>query len=310
MEQAYRLEEPRLEKIYFYFEDREYVVGFEQCCNMLASERYTLAEQEKWNVAWTKAEKSFEGRFQMSESGQWSLWGSVLYVTDSLALANKLKQAEEAVLFYVHEKNRTFDLSGFRYLIEGFEEVTGHYFEKVYQRLKKLPWTILTTKRLVLRETTVEDLPDFFQIYKDPSITKYTEDLYSYEEEEAYIRDYSHAVYEMLEYGIWTVVEKESGKIIGRAGLNVREGYEEAEIGFLIGALYQRKGYAYEACEAICQYAKEELYMDSLQAFVMEGNSASEHLLAKLGFTRKGKVVEKEQEYVQFYRFLSSELHE
>lgn len=161
---------------------------------------------------------------------------------------------------------------------------------RIYLRLKHLPWEILETRRLLLRETTVADVDAFYELYKDPLITQYMEDLYEDpEEERRYTEDYIRNIYGFYEFGIWTVIEKASGAVIGRAGLNVREGYEDPELGFMIGVPYQRKGYAKEALTGILDYAENELGIEKLLAFVRPGNEVSLHLLYSLGFRESGE---------------------
>ena len=79
--------------------------------------------------------------------------------------------------------------------------------EKVYRRLKGLPWDILETKRCLIRETVPEDVDSFYEIYSDPAITKFMEDLYpEKEQEKAYIREYIEKIYTYYEFGVWTIV--------------------------------------------------------------------------------------------------------
>ena len=168
----------------------------------------------------------------------------------------------------------------------------------MYRRLAGIPWDILETERLYIRESTVEDVADFYRIYSGPSITDYLEDLFANpDEERAYMENYIHHMYGFYGFGMWTVIEKAGRRIIGRAGLDVREGYELPELGFVIEKEYQGKGYAKEACDAILTYAKEELAFDRVQALVEEENRASLQLLTNLGFTYEKKVTERSINY-------------
>ena len=156
-----------------------------------------------------------------------------LYVTDDSGLANELKNKGEAVLIYFHSGNSGEDFSGFRFGVEDPEQIEPEYAERVYRRLKGLPWKILETQRCIVRETVPEDVEDFFTIYSNPAITQYMENLYpDKEQEREYIRQYIEQVYTFYEFGVWTVVEKESGCVIGRAGFSYRPGYDEPELGY------------------------------------------------------------------------------
>ena len=149
----------------------------------------------------------------------------------------------------------------------------------------------------------MDDVDAFYQIYKEAVITEYMEDLYADRNEEiAYIQDYIKKVYHFYGYGIWTIEEKKSGLVIGRAGISWREGFDLPELGFVIGVPWQRKGYAYEVCTAILTYAKEELGITRVQALVMKGNEKSARLCEKLGFVCEGEVC---LEGIMYLRYVS-----
>ena len=207
-----------------------------------------------------------------------------LYITDSETAYHTLFRQGKYVLPYRHEGNRDSDFSGALYVIEQIEETDYETVDMAYRRLAGLPWEILTTTRCVVRETTTEDVDSFYRIYAEPDITKYMENLYADRDEEiAYVKDYREKVYSYYGYGMWTILTKDE-TVIGRAGINWREGFELPELGFVIGVPWQRQGYAYEVCNAILDYARKELGFTQIQALVMEGNDKSESLCLKLGF--------------------------
>ncbi len=208
-----------------------------------------------------------------------------IYITDNAEEARALRSQGKAVLVYFHQENREQDFSDFIFAVEDPERLEQEYLEQVYRRLRGLPWKILETQRCVIRETTEEDVEPFYEIYSHPAITEFMEDLYPEKEQErAYIREYIEKVYTYYEFGIWTVVEKDSGAVIGRAGFSFREGYAEPELGFTIGVPWQRRGYAEEVCRAILNYGWEVLGFERVQVFVETENTASIKLCHKLGF--------------------------
>ncbi len=215
---------------------------------------------------------------------------NVLYITDSEALYHILRKQGSYVLPYRHEGNADAVFAGALYVIGQIEEIGYEEADMAYRRLAGLPWDILTTERCVIRETTVDDVDSFYQIYAEPEITKYMEDLYADRDEEiAYVEEYRKNTYEFYGYGMWTVLTK-AGVVIGRAGISWREGFDLPELGFMIGVPWQRQGYAYEICEAILAYAHEELGFTQIQALVMEGNEKSEALCRKLRFEQEESV--------------------
>lgn len=223
-----------------------------------------------------------------------------LYVTDDIETARELRDIGQAVLIWLHEGNREQDFSEFLYAVEDPIGLEPEYVDKVYRRLKGLPWNILETERCLIRETTPEDVEDFYRIYSDPAITRYMENLYpEIEQEKQYIREYIEKVYTFYEFGVWTVVERVGGAVIGRAGFAYREGYPEPELGFIIGVPWQRRGYAEEVCRAILKYGWETLGFQQVQAMVEPENTASLRLCEKLGFVEKGRAKVNGKRYVR-----------
>ena len=180
--------------------------------------------------------------------------------------------------------NQTY--AGVDMLVEGFEEVDMDFLEKVYQRHHHIPWTILETERCVIRELTLDDLDDLFELYDNGEVSRYTDSLHAYEEEKEFQRAYIENMYRYFGYGLWLVFSKDTGALIGRAGLEHREYHDEIELdlGYVIGTKYQRQGFATEICEAIIEYAKENAGFERINVLIKEGNLASEKLAQKLGF--------------------------
>ena len=173
-------------------------------------------------------------------------------------------------------------------IVEGFEEVDYDFFEKIYQRHHNLPWTILETERLVVRELALPDMDALFELYSCEGMTDYMEGLYPYEEEYEYQKAYIANMYRFFGYGMWLVFEKGTGKLVGRAGVEHREELDgELELGYAIGTPWQGRGYATEVCEGIMQYVRDELGFEEICSLVEPENKASVHLLEKWGFAEE-----------------------
>ena len=150
---------------------------------------------------------------------------------------------------------------------------------------------IAETERLILRRYEEEDLEDLYELYKEPEVTRYTEALFQdKEQEKQYIKDYIENIYKYYGFGTWLIHRKEDGRLIGRAGFNYRPGFEEAELGFVIGYPYWRMGYAYEVCRHLLLIGQKVFELERIQALVDENNLASIGLLRKLGFSYKEDV--------------------
>lgn len=203
---------------------------------------------------------------------------------DTIALA---RRHGIAVMAYEnpHMPHQTY--SGVDMIVEGFEEVEAGFLEKVYQRYHHIPWKIAQTKRTVIRELELNDIDKLFELYADGEICKYTEDLYPYEEEMEFQRAYIEHMYRFYGYGMWLVFSKETGELIGRAGLEHREYNEETELelGYVIGTKYQRQGYATEVCQAVLNIATEITDFSRINCLIEKENKASVGLAEKLGFS-------------------------
>lgn len=224
-----------------------------------------------------------------------------LYITDNKEIAKNLLEEEANVLVWLHEDNREQDFSRLPYAIEGIEEMDYCYLYRIYQRFQKLPWLIAETKRCRIREMTEEDLDAIYEIYSGKDITKYMEDLYEDREKELeYIRCYIAHEYTFWGYGTWIVERKQDDKVIGRVGFNMRDGFEQPELGFVIGEEYQRQGYALECCMAALNIGKEDYEFEEVQALIKEGNVASIELCKKLGFVFENEVVVDGGRYLRY----------
>lgn len=229
--------------------------------------------------------------------------GNILLVTDCPEIAEHFAKNNMPVLGILIPQNENAPFAGVRYLSEGWDDITPIYLERVYRRYRSLPWQILETERCILRETTEADVDAFYRIYAEPSVTAFMENLFSDREEELrYMADYREKVYALYGFGIWSIILKETDEIIGRAGLDMRRGFAEPELGFVIGVPWQRQGLAEEVCRAVLRYGEEELGFTKVQALTEQENTASLALLKKLGFVFDGEYQEMGKEYLRYLK--------
>jgi RimJ/RimL family protein N-acetyltransferase len=89
-------------------------------------------------------------------------------------------------------------------------------------------------------------------------------------------------------YSFWAVVERESGALIGDAGL-YRTPAGEVELGYTLGRPWWGRGYATEAAGAWLETAFARLGIDAVVALAEPANTASLRVLEKLGMRRDGE---------------------
>lgn len=149
--------------------------------------------------------------------------------------------------------------------------------------------TILETKRLFLRKWTNADAEALFEILRDAEVARYISDgkpfsmektmeflvwAENYERENGFCR--------------WKVVEKSSGETIGSCGFARPHGTTEIELGYLFAQKHWGKGFATEIAEAVMIYGFEKLGFREIIAMTDLENIASQKVLEKIGFTKRG----------------------
>lgn len=212
---------------------------------------------------------------------------SVLVIAAKDGTLSEAAQLHLAVLAYQNPMFPEEELYCADFLTESFVGVDYYFLERVYQRKHGIPWRVIDTKRCYLREMTVDDLPDLYVLYSDPSMTKYLQPLSSMEEEIVYVKTHLEQMYRFYGYGFWIVKDRFTDELIGRAGFeHCRLGDTWVlEMGYAIAKGRRRQGYAFEICRAMLDYAKGiESGFDKVYCFVQEENIASKELLEKLGF--------------------------
>jgi RimJ/RimL family protein N-acetyltransferase len=221
-------------------------------------------------------------------------------VTDDSKEAFYYASNDIPYIVLLNNANKTSSFPNGAYCVENPDDIDEYFKEKVYRRFRNLPWEIAQTSRLLIREITLEDVPRLYDIYSDESITRYMEPLFpSMDKELEYTKNYIENIYKFYGYGMWVIVEQTSGLVVGRVGFEYKEGFDGLELGFMLGVDYQHKGYAYEACQAVLEYAREELCQNNFCAYVDEDNMQSIRLLRKLGFETEG---ERDKNYIRFLK--------
>ena len=149
---------------------------------------------------------------------------------------------------------------------------------------------VIETKRLILRQFTVNDIIDFYNIYSDPLAMKYFGKLPYTMQEEAEITVVNIIDAFRNNEGIrWAITLKPSDKLIGSGGFwKLIKSHFRAEIGYDLLPEYWQKGIMTEAISAMNDFAFNEMNLHSIEANVDPENTGSVKLLEKCGFIREG----------------------
>lgn len=144
----------------------------------------------------------------------------------------------------------------------------------------------METKRLILREMVSEDFDELYEIFSDAETMQYYPAPFDKEKTRSWILR-NQARYAEMGFGLWTVVHKDNGKVIGDCGITMQNihGQMLPEIGYHIHKDYQRKGYATEAARACRDYVFELLDMDAVYSYMKYTNAASCGIAIKNGMS-------------------------
>ena len=152
---------------------------------------------------------------------------------------------------------------------------------------------ILSTPRLRLREMTDEDFPALCRMLQDPEV------MYAYEhafpDEEAW--EWLHRQqqrYARDGIGLWAVVEKATGEMVGQCGLTWQDCGRESpvlEVGYLLEKAAWHKGYATEAARACRDYAFAHLGAEEVFSLIRDNNLPSQAVARRNGMEVRGQFV-------------------
>ena len=94
-------------------------------------------------------------------------------------------------------------------------------------------------------------------------------------------------------FGMWAVVLRETGEMIGQCGLTMQHILEEdvVEVGYLFQRAHWHRGYAIEAAAACRDHAFDVLGVDRVYAQIRDTNLASMNVAIRLGMTVRGRFV-------------------
>jgi len=156
---------------------------------------------------------------------------------------------------------------------------------------------VLTTERLLLRETEERDAEGVFAMESDPVAMRYwnTPPMQHLEQAQASVaRAMSHFANQR---GLrWSIMRKADDVFLGHVSLfRFSEQSALAEIGYGLGRPYWGQGYMHEALTAVVDYAFGPLGARRLEADTDPRNAASLRALERLGFQREGLLRERWQ---------------
>ena len=147
---------------------------------------------------------------------------------------------------------------------------------------------MLETERLYLREIKQSDLNSLSKILQDEETMYAYNGAFSDDETQQWLYK-QIARYKKYGFGLWAVILKETDEMIGHCGLSMQlwNGEEVLEIGYLFQKDYWHKGYAIEAAKACKDYAFQKLKANEVCSIIRDTNKPSQNVALRNGMTIK-----------------------
>lgn len=139
----------------------------------------------------------------------------------------------------------------------------------------------IETDRMIVRDFTMDDLNDLYDILGNDETMKNCEPAYTIEKTADFLQKFC-----IEKRGAVAAVHKESSKVIGYILFNEFED-NIYEIGWFFNRNYWQKGYAYESCNAVINYAFDSMNAHKIFAETIDGMK-SVNLMNKLGMKLEG----------------------
>jgi RimJ/RimL family protein N-acetyltransferase len=144
--------------------------------------------------------------------------------------------------------------------------------------------SIIETKRLFLRNLTLDDVANLSLVLSDKESMNYYPHAFSADEVKKWI-ERNIERYKNDGFGLWAVIRKEDNQFLGDCGITLQniDGDTLPEIGFHIIKTFCNKGYATEAAESCKRYAIDVLGFKSVYSYSEIGNKPSQKVSSKIG---------------------------
>ena len=146
---------------------------------------------------------------------------------------------------------------------------------------------VMETERLLLRHMVQGDYADLCKILRDEAVMVAYEGAFSEEEVQNWLNK-QLTRYEEDGVGLYAVILKATGEMIGQCGLTMQSWREKTvlEVGYLFQKAYWHQGYATEAARACKQYAFDTLGAEEVFSIIRDSNIPSQKVALRNGMTK------------------------
>lgn len=142
----------------------------------------------------------------------------------------------------------------------------------------------IETNRLKLRAFCQNDVGDYLGLVGDAGAMRYIGTGRTLNAEEAWVQIATILGHWQLRgYGLWALEDKQTGDLVGRAGLYNPDGWPGLEVGWALIPRFQGQGFATEAGAAALNFAFGEVGADAIISCIQPGNAPSIAVAERLG---------------------------
>ena len=143
---------------------------------------------------------------------------------------------------------------------------------------------VLATGRLILREMTLDDVDELLEVFSDPEAMQFYPKPFDRPMTQTWV-ERNIQRYTQYGFGLWALMLKESGELIGDCGLVLQavDGVEAVEIGYHVRRDLWGLGFATEAAQACRDYGFSQLGCTKLISLIHPANLASRRVAEKTG---------------------------
>lgn len=143
---------------------------------------------------------------------------------------------------------------------------------------------VIETERLLLREMRLHDVDALLTTFSDAETMRFYPKPFDRQMMQAWV-EWNIRGYAERGFGLWVLILKESGEVIGDCGLVGQQvdGTDEVEIGYHVRHDLWGQGLATEAAQACRDYGFRQLKCDRLISLIHPANIASRRVAEKAG---------------------------
>jgi RimJ/RimL family protein N-acetyltransferase len=140
---------------------------------------------------------------------------------------------------------------------------------------------VIETERLHLRRMMIGDVDQLVALNAHPEVSRF---IGSLDRERAIERLRSNErQWEQRGYGLLAILDRESGRFLGRSGLQYWPQFDETEVGWVLRPSVWGRGYATEAARACLAWGLRDIGLPYLTAMIRPDNERSIEVARRLG---------------------------